>query len=208
MTPQDIASVVTEDILSGALPPGAPLSQNDLAARFNVSRIPVRDALAQLAADGVITARPNRTATVLQMTRDQIVEAYDLRLMLEGDLLKRALPKMNPKAWTAIDYALDRSTLEARQANWADGDRMFHDALYASAGRPRQMAMVRDLRVACRIQIAAYGQLTKNTDRWLDDHAHIAQACREGDDKHAQRLLRRHLKAARNQLLRAMDTSV
>lgn len=208
MTPQDIASKITGDILSGTLPPGTPLSQSDLADRFGVSRIPVRDALAQLAADGVIIARPNRTATVLEMSRAEVIEAYDLRLLLEGDLLARALPLMTAEDWTRIDYALARSSLEARQSNWADGDRMFHDALYAPADRPRQMAMVHDLRVACRIQIAAYGQLTQDTDRWLDDHTSIADACRAGDAAIAARLLRRHLKAARNLLLRAMGPAV
>lgn len=208
MTPQTIAETLQSEILSGALPPGTPLSQIDLAARFGVSRIPVRDALAQLAAAGVIAARPNRTATVLSMTRAEIEEAYDLRLLLESDLLARAIPRMTKADHDAIGYALERSSLEARQDNWAEGDRMFHEALYAPAGRPRQVALINDLRVACRIQIAAYQALTRSTERWLDDHVQIAGACRTGAVKPATRLLRRHLKSARNLLLRTMDKSL
>ena len=201
MPPATIAQALQDEILSGTLPPGTPLSQTDLATRFGVSRIPIRDALAQLAASGVIITSPNRTATVLQMNRADVIEAYDLRLLLEDDLLTRAIPQMTQTHLAAIDYALERSSLEARQSNWADGDRMFHESLYAAAGRPRQMALVNDLRRACRIQIAGYSRLPQNTDQWLKDHQRLAQTCRAGNIQRAKRLLHKHLKSARNHLI-------
>ena len=204
MPPPSIAQILQDEILSGALPPGTPLSQADLAMRFGVSRIPIRDALAKLSATGLITASPNRTATVLKMTRDEVIEAYNLRLLLEGDLLARAIPQMTDSHLSAIGYALERSSLEARQSNWAEGDRMFHDAIYAAAGQPRQQAMVNDLRRICCIQIAGYNQLTRKTDRWLTDHQRLTNACRAGNLRRATRILHRHLNGARNHLLREM----
>lgn len=204
MSPPPITEQLRADILTGALPPGTPLSQADLAARFGVSRIPVRDALAQLSADGLITAQPNRTATVLKMTSAEVTETFHMRLLLEGDLMARAVPQMGPDDLRRIDYALARSSLEARQANWAEGDQMFHAALYAPAKSPVQCALADELRRKCRIQIAGYRQLTDKTDRWISEHEAIVAACHAGDAKTARRALRRHLKAARNYLLQAM----
>lgn len=204
MTPQTIADILQADILSGALPPGTPLNQTEIATRFGVSRIPVRDALAQLSASGVIDARPNHTATVLRLNPAEVEELFDMRILLECDLLGHAVPNMDADALGKIDYALQRSSLEAHQDNWAEGDRMFHAALYAPAARGRQMAAVDELRRVARVQIAGYGGLTNKTARWLAEHEAIVAACHRQDRKEAQRLLRKHLRGARNHLLRAM----
>ncbi len=204
MTQSPLADQIEAEILSGALPPGTPLNQTDLATRFGVSRIPVRDALAQLTSLGVITSSPNRTATVLKLDTGEVEELYDMRIQLECDLLGRAIPLMDTEALAAVDYALERSSLEAHQDNWAQGDQIFHNALYAPAGRLRQMTVIDELRRAARVQIAGYGGLTDKTKRWLREHQGIVTACHAGDSKEATRLLRKHLRGARNHLLRAM----
>jgi len=205
MTPQQIAAALQAEILSGALPPGSPLSQTDLAQRFGVSRIPIRDALALLSSDGLLQTQQNRTARVLKLSAPEIAETYTMRILLEGDLMARAVRRMDAAHLQRIDAVLERSSLEARQSNWAEGDQMFHTALYAAADSPRQIALVDELRRICRVQIAGYGQLTDKTERWLAEHEAIVAACHARDVKEAKRLLRRHLKAARNVLLKAMQ---
>lgn len=207
MTPNSIAETLQSDILSGALPPGTPLNQTDLAARFGVSRIPVRDALAQLSASGVIDARPNHTATVLHLDVDEIQELFDMRFLLECDLLTHAIPAMDGPALAHIDDVLARSSAMAGSDNWAEGDRMFHTALYAPARRARQLECVDTLRRVARVQIAGYGGLSHKTARWVAEHQGLVEFCRAGDVKGAERHLRKHLRAARNHLLRAMDAS-
>ena len=201
MTPKDISHALEKDILGGTLAPGSVLPQGALAARFGVSRIPVRDALARLASAGLVELAPNRRARVVQMTRDEVIEAYDLRLLLEIDLFARALKRMTPQDLDRIDYALARSDLEARNANWAEGDALFHAALYAPAQRSRQQAMIDGLRRACRVQIASYAILPEDTDRWLADHAALRDLCRAGQTTAAAERLRTHLTRARDTLL-------
>lgn len=208
MTPVRIADSLQDDILSGALPPGTPLGQVELAERFGVSRIPVRDALALLAAEGMISTAPNRTATVVRLSPEEVEELFHMRGLLEGDLMARAVPKMGAADLAQIDAALERSSLEAGREGWAAGDQMFHDALYAPAGCPRQMEMVTDLRRIARVQIAGYGQLANKTGRWIAEHDAIVRACHAGDAKEAQRLVRKHLRGARNHLLKAMRRHV
>ena len=202
MTPDDIFLALEKDILGGIFAPGSVLPQGALADRFGVSRIPIRDALAHLARVGLVDLAPNRRARVVDMTAVGIAEAYDLRVLLETDLLAHAMQQMTPKDLDQIDYALDRSNLEARNANWAEGDALFHSALYAHANRPRQQSMIDDLRRVCRVQIAAYDTLPEDTDRWLTDHAALRDLCHEGDIDRATARLRAHLLGARDALLR------
>lgn len=207
MTPNSIADILQSEILSGALPPGTPLNQTDLAKRFGVSRIPVRDALAQLAASGVIDSRPNHTATVLHLSPEEIREIYDMRILLECDLLGHAMEAMDATALSRIDEALQTSSELANSDSWAQGDQMFHNTVYAPAGRARQLATIDALRRVCRVQIAGYGGLTHKTARWVAEHEALVEYCRKQDVKGAERHLRRHLRAARNHLLRAMASA-
>lgn len=204
MGPETIAQALRQDLLSGRMRPGDTLLQGDLADRFGVSRIPVRDALALLARDGLIEVAMNRRASVITLDRDQIEELYDLRQLLETDLLARAVPRMGPEALRAVDYALDRSSLEARNDNWSEGDALFHDALYAPAARPRQSALVADLRQKARVQIAGHRYLPQDTDRWLADHAAIVAACHDADAARAVSRLRQHLLGAKAAVLARM----
>jgi DNA-binding GntR family transcriptional regulator len=201
MTPEDIFSVLEKDIMNGAFAPGSALPQGTLAERFGVSRIPIRDALALLSRAGLVELAPNRRAKIVEMTRDQVEEAYDLRVLLECDLFSRALQHMTSADLKRIDYALERSDLEARNANWAQGDALFHAALYAPANRPRQQALIDGLRRACCVQIAAYDVLPNDTERWLSDHAAMRLSCHDGDTKAAVARLKSHLIGARDALL-------
>lgn len=204
MTPDLIADRLEKEILSGAYTPGDPLPQGELAERFGVSRIPIRDALARLANTGLIKLSPNRKARVTQLSRAEIQEVYDLRILLECDLLARSVLLMTPRELAKVDYALERSTLEAQNANWAEGDALFHNALYAPVNRPRHSEIVKELRRSCRVQIAAYAHLTNNTDRWLADHATLSEFCHTGNVSGAIAQLEAHLVAARDELLKAM----
>ena len=112
---------------------------------------------------------------------------------------------MTPTHLQNIDYALKRSSLDAVQNNWAEGDHMFHGALYAAADSPRQIKLCDDLRRTCRVQIAGYHHLIDQTERWLRDHEAIVAACHRKNPKEGKRLLRQHLKAACHVLLRAMQ---
>lgn len=200
-----IADQVKTALLRGAFQPGEKLKQEDLAKLYGASRIPVRDALALLAIDGLVVLTPNKGAHVVAMTEVEIREAFDLRVMLEADVLRRATPRHDVKSLEKLHYALRRSDLEALGPDWAEGDRMFHAALYAPAGRGRQIAMIEGLRIACQIQIAAYSALPERTPDWLSDHHLIVEAVQAGGVETAVQNLIRHLREAEAHLLAAMS---
>src|SRR5438874_11719461 len=82
-----------ERILRGDYPEGEPLRQDALADELGVSRIPVREALRQLEAEGLVTFSPHRGAVVSSLSLDEIVELFELRAEIETDLLARAIPR-------------------------------------------------------------------------------------------------------------------
>src|SRR3954453_19675644 len=95
---QTIASMTVEAlrerILRGDYPEGEPLRQDALADELGVSRIPVREALRQLEAEGVVTFNPHRGAVVSSLSLDEIHELFELRADIESDRLNRAVPRM------------------------------------------------------------------------------------------------------------------
>ena len=126
--------------------PGHPLRQEELAHRFGVSRLPIRDALLRLEGEGLMAVYPNRGAFVASLSADEVREIYDLRMLLEGDLLARAVPLLITADWRRIDVAVVEAAVGAHELEWATLDRAFHLALYTPADRPRQLALVATLR--------------------------------------------------------------
>ena len=189
------------EILGGALPPGTVLLQTDLANRFGLSRIPVRDALQRLAAERLVTVMPGKGAQVMALTRAELSEIYDLRALLETDLIHRAARKASPADHAEAAHHLQKSNLEAGRPGWAAGDWAFHAALYAPAQRPRHLALVLELRQACQIHSALYDKLISQTDQWLDDHAALFDMWSKGRADIAVSLLSQHIEAARDHLL-------
>jgi DNA-binding GntR family transcriptional regulator len=204
-TPDLIAESLRDEILRGTIPPGQPLRQEELADRFGVSRLPVRDALLRLEAQGLVEVFPNRGAYVVSLSAGEIAEIYDLRILLEGDAIERAVPRMSAEDWRRIDAAREAATRSADGPDWADGDWQFHRALYLPAGRPRQLAMIDTLRGTVARYWSAYSALPTRTAEWLADHDAILEACRSRASAAARRRLGDHLRRASELVLAQLD---
>lgn len=201
-TPTDIATALRQDILTGRIQPGEELPQEGLATRFNVSRMPVRDALNALSAERLVTLRPNRGAQVIALTPDELLEIYDLRALLECDLAARAIPMLQPADTDLIRREMLRCELEAGTPDFPAADWRFHKALYAPAGRARQITMVEELRALCQMHQAAYDSLRRQSDRWSEDHRVIVELAAAGQADAAVVALKRHIEASGVQLIR------
>src|SRR3982750_1028960 len=136
----------THRIRRYSTPPGGALRQEELAERFGVSRLPVRDALLRLEAQGLVHVFPNRGAFVISLSADDVREVYEMRVLLEGDMLERAVPKIGEDDWRRIEAANAESVRTADGPGWGGGDGKSPRALYEPAGRPRQLATIEQLR--------------------------------------------------------------
>jgi len=200
MTPSEIAISLRRDILTGHVAPGSDLPQEELARRFGVSRIPVRDALNLLAAEKLVRVRPNRGAQVISFSRKDLAEVYSLRVILETDCLARAIPDIGDVDLERIAQEMRRCEIEAGNEEFPEADWRFHRALYEPAGRPMQLALIEELRTTCHVHIAVYDRLRKGRDQFSKDHRRILAACRAKDIETAVGALRSHLEAAARSL--------
>jgi DNA-binding GntR family transcriptional regulator len=191
-----IADALRQAIQQGQLRAGQVIRQEELAAQFQVSRIPVREALQQLEAEGLVSIPPNRRAVVTALTADEVREVYDLRALIEGDLLRRSVPLLTPhhlQRATMLCAALDREVDVARQGGL---NHEFHRVLIEPAGRSRQLAIVENLRnLVERFQYMQQSLLTHTAD-FQRDHWAILETCQHGDAEGAHRALQAHLSHA------------
>ncbi|MCQ4158849.1 GntR family transcriptional regulator [Roseomonas sp. GC11] len=196
-TTQDlVVEALRADIAQGRIPPGAALRQEDLAARFAVSRIPIREALRRLESEGLVRVFPNRGAFVVELSPAEIQEITDLRAMVEADLACRAVPRLTEAALARIATSLEVAERAAATLDWSATDRAFHASLYAPAERPRQLALAMGLRGEVERYAALYRHLPEGRESWLRDHRAIAAAFARRDAVAARDLVAAHVAAA------------
>ncbi len=202
-TAQDgIADVLRTDITRGRIEPGAALRQEDLAERFGVSRIPVREALRRLESEGLVQVFPNRGAFVVVLSALEITEITDMRILLEGDLVHRSVTQATTADVERIKKALATAKVMSGTEGWLEADRDFHQELYRPARRLRQLEVVMNLRSAVEGYEVLYRKLPEKRSRWLRDHLDIFEALVGRDPESARSCIAAHVRAAGEFLLR------
>ena len=198
-----------ERILRGVFPAGEPLRQDALAAELGVSRIPVREALRQLEAEGLVTFNPHRGAIVSTLSPDEIAELFELRASIESDLLRRAIPRMMPEDLARAREILDgyeRALRTGEVAAWGALNWQFHSTLYAPAGRLFTMSVVQKLHQHSDRYLRMQLALTHGESRANDEHRAILNAVRRRDSRKACQLMRDHILGAGRSLLDFLAT--
>jgi len=190
---------IRERILSGALARGDRVHQEDIAAELGVSRTPVREALARLAAEGLVQMHTNRGARVADPDRSGMRAAYEARLVIEPGAARLAAQRRPPEPLRAMRAALVRQRRAPRGVHRRfEANRDFHLALVAAAGNPFLDQLAGVLWVT-RIGEAIYEAQGKGAGRALpdaDEHEAIALAVEHGRSRDAETLTRRHIAAA------------
>jgi DNA-binding GntR family transcriptional regulator len=188
-----------ERILHGHYPEGEPLRQDALAEELGVSRIPVREALRQLEAEGLVTFNPHRGAVVSTLSLSEIEELFELRALIELDLFRRAVPRIATEDVTRAKEILDAYETALRNGDvsaWGEMNWQFHSTLFAPADRPFTLSVAQKLHQQCdrylRMQLAlTHGELRAN-----EEHRAILAAVRKKDTRRASDLLREHILGA------------
>jgi DNA-binding GntR family transcriptional regulator len=192
-------AAIRERIVSGALPRGGRVHQEDLAAELGVSRTPVREALRRLAAEGLVDLRTNRGARVAELDRSAMRAAYDARLVIEPGAARLAAGRRpaQPLAQMRDALARQRRSGGGVHASFA-ANRDFHLALVGASGNRFLEQLARLLWVA-RVGEAiheARGDAPERTRQDADEHEAILAAVQRGDARAAETLARRHIAAA------------
>ncbi len=199
-----LAAALRGALSEGRWPPGAALRQADLAAEYGVSRIPVREALNLLQAEGLVVIEPNRGAFVASHTAAELEEIFDLRALLEAETLRLALPRHNPASLRKLEAIQRELDFATDPADWLRLDRAFHEALYAPSARPRNLALIAGLRRSVERFYAARLSPESRREGWNDEHQQLIEAVRSNDAKAAITLLHQHLRETRKTALASL----
>lgn len=132
-------------ILTGSLGLGVQLKQEALAKRFGVSRIPVREALKRLQAEGLVQHTPHQGSIVATQFVPELLETLDIRIGLETRALKLAIPLMKTADHKAAREIMARYDASDSPLEWAELNLEFHLCLYRACGRPRLLKMIEEI---------------------------------------------------------------
>jgi DNA-binding GntR family transcriptional regulator len=198
-----IAAQLRQSVLDGAYEGGAQLRQDALAAAFGVSRIPVREALLQLEAEGLVQIVPHKGAVVTGLSQAEVDDVFELRLLLEARLLGRSVPRLTEEDFAEID-GVQRAFADAIRrrdsGRWGALNAELHMALYRRADLPRTLGLVANLLTASerytRIQLATQAAW----ERAQAEHAELIERCRKGETERACALLVAHIGAVHDDL--------
>ena len=203
-TSSAVTQLLRQSLDRGRWASGAPLRQEEIAAEFGVSRVPVREALFQLQAEGLVHMVPNKGMFVRTASEADLREWFRLRLLLESDVLTQAVPLHTAATLNRVETvqaALDKAKAVA---DWIAGDREFHEALYAPAQRPESMAMVRRLRHLVDRFYFARMKPGSRARGWHEEHHALIRAVRRRDAEAAVRVLQEHLAETERSALAAL----
>jgi DNA-binding GntR family transcriptional regulator len=137
---------IRQAILRGVFRPGERVPQDEIAAALGVSRMPVRASLRPLEAEGLLDIRPHRGAVVAALRREEITELYEMRVLLEGYLLERAIGQLTEHDMERLERIAERLEGSEELTERLEARKDFYHELYALADRPRAAALVEQLR--------------------------------------------------------------
>jgi DNA-binding GntR family transcriptional regulator len=194
----DVRQALQDEIESGQLPPGAALDERALATRFEVSRTPVREALQQLAAVGLVRIAPRQGVTVARLSINRVRETLEYIAELESLAAKLAARRIDADLSRRLDDALARcqeAAVNGGAAEYTLANALFHEALYAGC---RNSVVAEQIRQARRL-IQRYRlrdfQTRAQLARSLQDHLRIARAVQSGDETAAAEAMLLHVPA-------------
>jgi DNA-binding GntR family transcriptional regulator len=188
-------------ILAGRLSAGETLRQEDLAERLGVSRMPVREAIRRLHAEGLVDVLPSRRVRVAPLDRAEIEDIYDMRAALEPLAVRLAVPRLTRAQLRDAAHALEAADDEEDADTFGVRNAAFHLALMTPCERPRLLAEIASLLdLSDRYQRAALRDEEHNA-RVREEHAALLEAARAGDAGTAAALTERHVRQAGARLL-------
>jgi len=194
---QQAYDFVREAILSGTYPGGSRIDIPQVARSLGMSRMPVREALRQLEAEGLVTIRPNRGAVVTVLTPDDVVELFSMRAVLEGLAARLAVPRLDAEALEELEHLLARMDRSAGNLPaWLRNHNAFHDSIARRSGRARLAAQVELLRRAVEPYLRVHAGTYESEEILGAEHRLLLDVLRARDPRQAEAAAREHVERA------------
>ena len=203
ITADYVAEALREAIHRGDLADGAVLNQAAIASHFGVSRVPVREAMRQLQAEGLITTRAHRLAVVRSLSLDRIVEIYDLRALLEGYVIERAVPNIDAPLLKKLNALEKDMRTVSDHARWLELNARFHQMLYEPAEAEVTLELIDQLRARAEryVRLWSKGAGIHRPKEAGREHAHILKLVEQGDGPGARKAIEEHVLHTRDRVI-------
>lgn len=205
--PEDIRESLQERILSGEFRDGEALVQDVLAEEYGVSRMPVREVLRQLEACGLVSMQTHKGAVVTSIPTEQVEELFELRALLEADMLVRAIRRMTDgdiEEARGVLGELEHSYRRGDMASWGRLNWEFHRRLYLPAGRPQTLSVLHGINLRVERYIRLHLLMTDGLDTAEREHREILRLCALRDAEAAVAYLKLHILDAGRTLVAAL----
>jgi DNA-binding GntR family transcriptional regulator len=189
-----IAQSLRDAILGGLFRPGQRLAEGQLAGSLKVSRAPVREALASLEQEGLISRMPSGATTVTRLSRKDAEEICSLRAPLEGLALRLAMAKGSTAMWAELAANIRATEAIRDPGELAQKDLEFHETIVRAAGHSRLLSSWLNLRSQIRLIMTQRNLADANSRRGtVQGHKELLKAIRAGDAAGAVAILEHHL---------------
>lgn len=189
----NVAETLRQAIVTGQFEDGEELNQVELAEHFNVSRVPIREALRRLQAEGLVSAEAHRRASVIGLNRERAGEIFAIRALLEGFMLERSAPHLTKEDLAALSALCDvMDEKSADHLQWLELNHRFHDQLLEPGNSPVAMALVKRLSGQVERYLRRSGGVQRAEEAGRD-HRQILRALKRGDQQRAKEMLSRHI---------------
>ena len=199
---EELRLQLADEIVRGQLAPGAPLDETDIARRFNVSRTPVREALRQLAASGLIEARAHRGAVVARPTLERLNGMFEAMAELEALCAGLAAERMNAAERARLEAIHEELRVLSHAGNperFHEVNERFHNAIYAGS----QNGYIAEMTLATRVRVQPFRRAQfRNLGRLAKSHAEhdrVVVAIMRGDRNGAASAMRAHIGLVRGE---------
>jgi DNA-binding GntR family transcriptional regulator len=205
--PNEMADVLRRAIREGQLKPGQNLLQQELAQQFGVSRIPLREALRTLAAEGLVTLEMGIGGVVTRLDRDEIQELYELRLMLEPQLapaIVAGCSQVDVRRLADAATEMERYSPDHKEA-WATANFNFHRSMYEVTNRPHTVRLITQILNLVEPYSRLYVYGLDALGRVQHEHHGMVEAISSRDVAGLESMIRLHLEGARDGLLSRME---
>jgi len=201
---------IRKAIVEGEIPQGSKISEPELARRFGISRGPLREAMRRLEGSNLVQRRPNIGARVIILSNEQLLEIYHVREALEGMAARLAAQRMSDEEISDLRALLaehrHQVELEEGQAYLqGEADMDFHYRIVDGSHNGRLKALLcNDLYHLVRMYRYQFGMASPRARRALGEHGHIVEAIEGRDSELAEILMRRHIRASRQNVERRL----
>jgi DNA-binding GntR family transcriptional regulator len=190
---ENIAIWLRSAIRSGELADGSELNQIALADQFGVSRVPVREAMRQLQAEGWIDAKRHQRAVVRGISRERILEILELRAVIETFLIQKTVATITDAELQRLGGLCDEMDVTSDHPHWLELNGTFHSALYASAKCVTATELLEGLSAQVERYVRAHGEDISRNGEAGAEHRAILAAVGRRDVAEAQRLAQAHI---------------